>query len=309
MENSSDYWSDYWKHDGAEGEVFVNSIGERPDYITEYWANVFRESAASHRVIDIASGAGSIYDGLSNKKQMSLSLHATDLSEAALKILEKRINSASVYVCSSLELPFDDRSFDLVVSQFGLEYSGVEAFNEAARLVGPSGHLAILSHYRDGYIDQRNKSFLAGAKLALSSGYIETAIDLTKAIFTGSKAQVRKAEPPFIAAQLVLAKSFDIHPEGIHRHLYFGYREMYMKVQNYHAQDIIDWLQAMKKDIKKNIQKVTKIREVSLTEDDVRGIESILLRHGLSSIRIDPLKIPDTERIVAWSITANKVES
>jgi len=306
MKNTNDYWSDYWQKDGAGGEVFVNQQGQRPSYIADYWAGQFESIADEARVIDVASGAGSIYEGLSLEQRTSLSLTAADISASALAILQERVAEANVVECSSSNLPFGDQSFDLLVSQFGVEYAGFDGFREAARLVAENGQLAMLCHYRDGYIDQRNKSFLEGAKIALESRYIETAIELTKAIFTGSKTKVRKLEKPFIAAQVILAKSLHQHPEGIHRHLYFGYREMYLKIQNYHQHQVIQWLLDMQVDIKKNIKKVSEIRKVSLSQKHIDQVKSMFEDQGLSCIEIKPLKIPDLDKIVAWSITARR---
>jgi len=309
MTNKTDYWSDYWQHDGKGGEVFVNNKGERPAYIADHWSSQLVAVPEGGRMLDIASGAGSIYESLTDERRASVSLFASDISCNALEILKKKIPHANVVVCSSIELPYEDQSFDMVVSQFGIEYAGIDAFSEAARLVAPGGYLSILSHYENGYIDQRNAAFLSGAKLALSCGYIETAIELTKAIFSGSKTKIRKAEKPFIASQIVLAKSFKENPEGIHKHLYFGYRKMYMKIQNYQERDVIAWLNAMKADIKKNIIKVTEIRKVSLRHSDMDTLRGLLSAEGLIDIGISTLTIPDYEDIVAWTVSARRLEA
>ncbi len=306
MTTKNDYWSDYWQNDGKEGEVFVNSKGERPAYISDYWSTQLKQAPDGGSVLDIASGAGSIYESLTKERIDKLSLFASDLSKQALDILLTRFPKAKTVVCSSLEIPYENESFDMVVSQFGVEYAGLEAFKEAARLVAPGGHLAILSHYEGGYIDQRNAAFIDGAKVALSSGYIETAIELTKAIFSGSKTKIRKAEKPFISSQIVLADFLRSNPEGIHRHLYFGYREMYMKIQNYRESDVIGWLNAMRADIKKNLIKVREIRNVSLKQSDLDAICSGIKTEGLTDVLVSTLSIPDTENIVGWTISARK---
>ncbi len=306
MTTKSDYWSDYWQSDGKEGEVFVNSKGERPAYIADYWSTQLELAPDSGSVLDIASGAGSIYESLTQERRAKLSLFASDLSKKALDILLSRFPEAKAVVCSSLEIPYESQSFDMVVSQFGVEYAGVEAFREAARLVAPGGYLEILSHYQDGYIDQRNAAFIDGAKVAISSGYIETAIELTKAIFSGSKTKVRKAEKPFISSQIVLADYLRSNPKGIHHHLYFGYREMYMKIQNYHESDVIGWLNAMRDDIKKNLIKVRAIREVCLNQADLDAICSVIKIEGMNDPSISTLNIPGTDDIVGWTISARR---
>ncbi len=304
MTTKNDYWSDYWQGDGKEGEVFVNSKGERPAYIDSYWSSQLALTPKGGSVLDIASGAGSIYESLTKERRAELSLFASDLSGPALDILKNRFPQTKTTVCSSIEMPYDSKSFDMVVSQFGVEYAGIEAFSEAARLVAPGGRLAILCHYKNGYIDQRNQAFLEGAKIALSSSYIETAAELTRAIFSGSKTKVRKAEKPFISAQIVLADFLRHNPEGIHYHLYFGYRKMYMKIQNYNESDVIQWLDAMKVDIKKSVRKVSAIRAVSMDQENIDAACIGIRNSGLVDISVSTLNIPDTEDIVGWKVCA-----
>ena len=80
--------------------------------------------------------------------------------------------------CPATELPLPDSSFDFVVSQFGVEYAGIDAFIEAARLVKPGGQLSLLCHYQDGYIDSKNQKMLEAAKIARHSNFISDALAL-----------------------------------------------------------------------------------------------------------------------------------
>ena len=54
-------WSDYWDQDVGAGEVFVNAEGERHPALAAYWRGVFATLPSGSKVVDLASGAGSIY--------------------------------------------------------------------------------------------------------------------------------------------------------------------------------------------------------------------------------------------------------
>ena len=72
-------WSDYWEKDGAAGgEVFVNAKGGRHPALAEFWLSRFADLAEGARVLDVASGAGSIYAHLDPGH--GLDLHATDIA-------------------------------------------------------------------------------------------------------------------------------------------------------------------------------------------------------------------------------------
>lgn len=305
MKDRHDYWSDYWLNDGQAGEVFVDSKGQKPSYVKNHWRSELSGLRDASKVIDLACGAGSIFEDLAESKARSMELHASDISQVALDILKKRIPEVQALQCSTSEMPFSDKSFDAVVSQFGVEYAGIEAFSEAGRLVGPGGLLSIISHYENGYIDKRNEAFLAGARDAISSGFVEKAANITRASFKGSKTQIQQAKQAFELAEKELSDSLDKHPEGIHNHLYFGFKQLYLKRDSYYERDILGWLDAMKKDIEKNIAKVSEIRKVSLSPDDAQKILEGLIQIGLKNVDIKPMNIPASDDIFAWYIKAN----
>src|SRR3546814_16929036 len=56
---------------------------------------------------------------------------------------------------SAEALPFDDNSFDLVTSQYGIEYcDDVRTTPEVARVPAPDGRVALLLHHADSRLAQ-----------------------------------------------------------------------------------------------------------------------------------------------------------
>lgn len=307
MNKNNDYWSDYWLNDGQSGEVFVDQRGEKPNYIRNFWIEALKTIKAGSEVLDIACGAGSIYEDLSYEQRANLTLHAADLSEAALDILTTRLPAVETSVCAAQDTPFDDARFNVLVSQFGIEYAGFDAFSEAMRILAPGGSFVFLCHMADGYIDQRNQAFLVGASTALTSGFIPAAKDLIKASFDPSSYDLAEAKRDFQTAQQPLADMFEEYPSGIHHHLYFGFREMYLKYGNYHQADIIGWIDQMELDIRKSIEKVNQIRKVSLDHSQVKIVEQRLNAGGLDFLNIEQFKVPDRpDDVVAWHISGRK---
>jgi len=307
MNDKRDYWSDYWKNDGQNGEVYVNSKGDKPAYVIDYWRHHLADIERGSKLIDLACGAGSIYENLSQETLNQLNLHATDVAPEALALISKRLPNVHARLCSTADMPFENHSFNAVLSQFGVEYAGIEAFSEAARLVAQGGFLCVLSHYKEGYIDQRNKTFLDGAELAISSGFIDHALALTKATYAGASLQLERARIDFMKAEKMLSDSLKDHPEGIHQHLYFGFKQLYTKHQSYYQSDITNWLEAMKKDINKSIVKVSEIRKVSLSSEQIERVRTLMSEQGLSNISIEPVMIPESQDVFAWSISAARV--
>lgn len=307
MKNKQEeYWSDYWRTDGQGGEVFVNSKGEKPDYIRDFWRAQLECMPANGRIADLACGAGSIFEDIESSIRSRVTLIAADISKPALDIVKARVPEAQLVCCGCDELPFEKESLDMVVSQFGIEYASEKAFSEAASAITSGGRLVLLSHYKGGYIDQRNAKFLEGAELAISSQFIESASKLVEVLFSGSASGIRQAKENFKCAEKPLSTLIKTNPHGVHNHLYFGFRQLYLRRANYFESDIQSWLSQMKQDIKKSIVKVTEIRKVSLSSLDIDNITRNLEGAGMSEIEIGTLTIPNSDNIVAWTISALK---
>lgn len=295
-------WSDYWANDGAGGEVFVNPKGQKHPALTRHWQQIFAGLKENAQVIDLASGGGSIYAHL--PESHSFDLHAVDISQEALEMLVKRIPGVTTTVCSADSVTYDDGLFDLVVSQFGVEYAGIEAFSEAARMVATGGKLAALCHYKDGYIDSRNSAELAGAILAKDSGFVDKAIAVTEAAFSkGSDAQMNTATT-FAPAEKLLAEAVDKDQSGVHIHLYQGFRKLFEHRQQYNASDITTWLTQMHDELDDNIDRLTRMCDAALSRDDMDRVCELLRAQGLRNISCLPFETTGNKLPVAWNLLA-----
>ena len=94
MTGSEQGWSDYWQREGAKGEVFVNAEGESHPALAEYWQRQLASVAGPARIIDLASGAGSIYAHLPEEHEFEL--FAADISPVALETLSGRFDKVSM---------------------------------------------------------------------------------------------------------------------------------------------------------------------------------------------------------------------
>lgn len=304
MSRTDKGWSDYWQRDGAGGEVFVNARGEGNPALRAYWLAVFEALPAAAKVVDLASGAGSIYAHLGNDH--GLQLHAADIAEEALATLEERIPGVRTFVCGADDLPFDDGSFDLVVSQFGVEYAGADAFAEAARIVAPGGRLAALVHVKGGYIDAGNQEQLDEAIVTRDCGFIEHATELTHAVYSNSKARLATAEQAMMPAIEAVVGAMKRRKQGIHSYLYFGFRKLYENRKAYDKTDITGWLEGMNKELEINIDRLSRMTQAAMSEKDVDSIREHLQNAGLAVDATDLFETPGNDKPVAWDIRAHR---
>lgn len=147
-------WDTYWQGTGDVGAFSASGVSHPT--IAAFWRNFFSEVASGGQMtqlLDVATGNGAILEtALSILKAEKTSITCVDISVAAIENVEKRFPGTQGVVADARSIPLDSEQFDLVTSQFGVEYAGLEAVGEAARLVASGGQLALLLHIEDGIV-------------------------------------------------------------------------------------------------------------------------------------------------------------
>ena len=96
-------------------------------------------------VLELAAGTGVVTRHLAQHLPEDIVVVATDLNQAMLDEAAKAGTSRPVEwrQADAMQLPFADRSFDVVVCQFGVMFfpDKAAAFAEAKRVLRPGGHL------------------------------------------------------------------------------------------------------------------------------------------------------------------------
>jgi SAM-dependent methyltransferase len=299
--NQAKNWSAYWQKDGTGGEVFVGSGGEGNAEIAAFWRALFSEPGVGANIIDIACGAGSVFQHAQQPDQFELI--GTDVSIDALRLLRQRSPGTGVVLASSSALPFKDSSFDLVVSQFGVEYAGTAAFGHALRLLKPGGRLCTLSHIRDGYIDRKNAVLQAGVRKAEELEFLAVARGLTQAAFSG--VGVEEAVRRFQPAEREMAMFVAGNPGGFHGHLYSGFRQLFERRAHYDESDILGWLDGMVAEQSLNRLRLDEMRGAALDQAAIEEIQSLATQCGVS-LSVSQMTLAGQSLPVAWQIVGRK---
>ena len=112
-------------------------------YAVDIAARVARIS--SKRVLEIAAGTGVVTRRLAQVLPPDVEIVATDFNQAMLDQSKAlgTVRPVEYRTADAMQLPFDDRSFDVVVIQFGVMFFSdkAKAFGEVARVLRPAGWL------------------------------------------------------------------------------------------------------------------------------------------------------------------------
>lgn len=207
-------WSAFWRTSTRDGSTAAFPPAAQQK-IREGWRRLLEGRPAGTRMLDIACGRGAV---------LALGAAAGIQARTGVDIAQvDAIAEEGEQILGGIDardLPFEDATFDLVVSQFGLEYAGLAtALTEAARVA--RGEIAILLHAADGAVvahasEQASQAVWLDEELDGFGAIARRGSDLSAvlarvAATTGSARNTALLEAFYINAQ-ALAKQADPAP-------------------------------------------------------------------------------------------------
>ncbi|MGI9344538.1 MAG: class I SAM-dependent methyltransferase [Gammaproteobacteria bacterium] len=152
------YWSPFWKNPTITsfGKLFPKNYDES---MLEFWRAQL-DPRPSH-VVDVACGNGAVVwlcDEILNAGDASTKITGVDLASISpfevLRLDPRKFPDVEFIADTPAEqLPFADASVDLVVSQYGIEYSDLEkTVAEIGRVLSGEGRMAFILHHDNSVI-------------------------------------------------------------------------------------------------------------------------------------------------------------
>ena len=166
--NSKDYWSLYWKegHKTSFGSSLErNYEGE----LKNIWLNVFSNVDKGHKVLDLCTGNATLIRLAMDTTPLFPHINFTGVDYANICIDEEIKSYKNVEVLGDLnieDLPFAPISFDLITSNFGIEYSHLKSsLMEVNRLLKVGGKLELICHHYDSCFIQDSLNCLKALRV------------------------------------------------------------------------------------------------------------------------------------------------
>lgn len=304
MMSQSENWSNYWEYESLKGEVFVDKSGNKHPELAEFWKQVFNDFQSTEQIIDLASGAGSIFHSVNH--QTFLNLHAVDISDIALERLQEDIPQAQVQIGTCSNLPFSDHSFDHILSQFGIEYSTEDGFYEALRIMAINGDFTALVHYKDGYIDDRNASELEGIELLIEGAFVNISAKIANSFNSKNTLLTQKYVQEFSAIEPLVHAYCTKHGSGMPAHCYSGCKRLLQEYAKYNHADIIQWFENMQQELEQSRVRLQNMRSVAFSKDRMAIMTETLLKKGAKGLSAETFILSQHDKPVAWILKFRK---
>ena len=177
-------WSDYWCS-GVLHSCPSSFGGNYDGAIAGFWQRAASHVPRGGRVLDLATGNGAVPLLLEPFLPAEVVVDAVDAAavHARVPVVPGRLTVRFHSGVWMEQLPFADATFDLVCSQFGIEYAGrPDGWGEAARVLVPGGRLCAVVHHRQSVFARVAAAEVAhlGWLLAHGDGLLAAALDLAQ---------------------------------------------------------------------------------------------------------------------------------
>ena len=294
-----------WRHYWRENRLAA-CVPENPDSaaaIETHWRGIFAQFPAGCRVLDVATGNGVLLVWGARAARAAgrqLTLTGIDLAEIdpARFLPEHRADLAAarfIGKTAAESLPFADGSFDVVVSQYGLEYADLEpALSDAARVLAPGGRLHWLAHGADSIVVAQARAKLVDIDLLLGAKGPFAAMQAFV------RAHVRRRKVSRATRELTEAlRRAESHcaanpPAALVHQLCGGILETANRFEKYRPADVQDWLNENLKRLRGERQRVRDMLSACLSGPRLAQVEQTLGAEPWSDVEISPFEVGTT---------------
>lgn len=319
QESYSRSWNKYWQGTGSAGAYTAGGVNHPA--ISAFWAEFFESLRGRYdplRLVDVATGNGAVVEiALRSLASDSPAISCIDISDAAIENVTKRFENVTGIVADAASMPLDDRQFDIVCSQFGVEYAGTGAIHEAARLVGPQGKLALLMHIEKGSMHEECADSLAAVQAAIDCRFVPLATDLFEKGFAAVRGADRgpydaagSAFAPAVAATEKIMNTFgDDVAGGTIATLYDDVARIHSRMPHYELTEVLEWIDGMRQELVAYAERMASMIATAADQASIDLVCSRLLDQGFKIDRAGTLQ-PDGEPLpLAWAMIATREDT
>ena len=307
-------WDTYWR--GARGSAPCGGEGSSHRLVLSFWDEFFKTVQAEYNapsIIDIASGGGAVLERANGVFGGHLpDFTCLDVSAAAIGMIRERFPGARGIVADARATPLAAASYDVATSQFGIEYAGLEAVDEIARLIAPAGKLALLLHNREGGIYRQCAASLDAIERMRSARFIPYSMAMLEKGFAasrgGDRAQYEAAAKrlaPAVREMESIMRDHGRHvADGTIVGLYDEVKRIVSRLQRYEPSDVLNWLKNLDREMPTYAGRMASMCEVAIDAETFSKLRDRVRAQGYTIVRGDALA--DGPQALAWALVATR---
>lgn len=299
-----DTWQKYWSEDAEFVQVFTDKQGNKNQSLVNHWDAVFSKLNDDACVLDLASGASSLFRDYENSQR--LKCMANDISETALERLKRDLPYVET-ICAPIEkIKIQENSVDLLCSQFGFEYAGIESIQHLARLMKPQGTIQLISHYTGGYIDRNTQNSLTAINVLNETLFLQKSKKVASAFHEDNRSKVELAVQTFMQIEPTISALCREIPNGQHVHIYNSVKELLSNFNRYNYQSIEAWFADTESQMVENESRLSSMHKACLDSKAIKTLEGLCKKNNIVSFSATPFYLDNNSQPIAWNIYGQK---
>ena len=313
-------WASFWDESGLVNSRAVH--GERQAAILRsHWEEAFRPvlvPGCRLRMLDVACGAGVISRtamACARDAGAQLEIHCSDYAHPALVELAARQLEPPVFAAAgdAARLPYKDGGFDIVASQYGLEYAGQGAFAEAGRVTAEEGLFLAVVHKHGGAIQRECQGNLDVLTAVEENGllrHFRRYMKMAAKVGAGTaapKALERPMKDVASASDAVAAVLLEAAPGSARDHvqrLLGDMRQLDQRRRNYNTADIERWIEGQTVDLAAFRVRMESMVGAALDASAMADAVEQLKQAGLEDVTIADLVMDPASPPAGWTLRA-----
>jgi len=189
-------WNDFWSKQSTVHDPFGSDSDKSA--IRAFWADVVDTAPSTDNVLELCAGQGAatslIVDLLGERLNQYV---ATDASTNALSVISARMPKVKTKQLIIDDKGVESKADQLLISQFGIEYGGIEALVATLERLAKGARFAALIHSSASSISEQTQLDIAYLNKLTALDVDTSALSLIKAV----QGYRRKTSPKNVATE------------------------------------------------------------------------------------------------------------
>jgi ubiquinone/menaquinone biosynthesis C-methylase UbiE len=298
-------WSVYWSqgHKTSFGNAFSHCYEGK---LKEAWQEVFTAIESNNKVLDLCTGNASLLR-LAEKDMVNFSeVIFTGVDYASISVNDSFTELSNIELLFNVNvenLPLKDNSVDVVISNFGIEYSDLsKSLGEVSRVLSPKGSAIFICHFYDSVFIKSNSQELTMMSTMLESGgVLEILRGLTVALKHKTKYSKETESDSYLKTvkdaehcRHLLNQKLEIvannFPQALHQSDFLIFLKYLLSAK------IIDKeseLTKFKEEMISHQARLSEMVNAALTKDEIENLPSLFEDKGLLITKKEAIKSQD----------------
>jgi len=314
--NSRNDWSAYWSqgHKTSFGNEFRHCY---EGTIQEAWRAVFKTIKSKSKVLDLCTGNAALLRLAEQDMDNFSEVNFTGVDYANVTASDKFTQLENIDLLFNVDiesLPIEKNSFDIVISNYGIEYSDLsKSLVEVSRVMSDKGHAIFICHFYDSVFIKNNKQELMMINAMLEkNGVLGTLLNLVDALkkkglhsnipsskeYSGAVEEAEHYRHRLNEQLGIIANNFS---HAFHQSDFLGFLKYLLSAKTKNKQHE---LELFKQGMQGHQGRLSEMVKAALSKEQIEQLSSMFKIYGLYVTKTEVLK--SDEGAIGYQIFASK---